>query len=368
MITPADLAKRVNSDDFLRQAVTSTTVGGIEQLLAQLPIVSEDDTSFDSTNPSKAWKTGHLHWLPVGRDRGNAGRIKLANQPVNPMAERIVNGMEALIELMRALDLLDHPSEPIPQNPRAAVKQYFGLPSLDEIPKIEDPVTAKKVREKARELARKLRVRLLIDKKKGQWPFTVVIEDEGIGQPPDLVHATLLSLGTTTKGDKPYMIGLFGQGGSSAYAISQYSWVISRRAPQLLNGNADGVGWSVVKQIFPKGRRDPYFAYLAASPDGQVLTFPPESADALGIKHGTRFAHIGLDFQKGGSAIVRNLYPALNHVLYNPMLPYELYAARDEADVMWGNAYRLSNLSSPSSRSAAPVLDKTFAPQSVGTL
>ena len=366
MTTPIDLTERIDSENFLRQAVIASTVSAVEQLLAQLPIVSENDTAFDPTDPSKMWRPGYLHWLPVGRDRGNAGRIKLANQPVNPMAERIVNGMEALIELMRVLELLADPSAPAPASPRAAVKQYFGIPSLDELPKIENSEVAKEIWNKARDLARKLRVRLLVDKKKGAMPFTVVIEDDGIGQSPDMIHATLLSLGSTTKGDKPYMIGLFGQGGSSAYATSQFSWVISRRAQKALNGHADGVGWSVVKQIFPKGRRDPYFAYLAANPDGRVLGFLSNIADKVGIKHGTRFAHIGLDFQKGGSAVVRNLYPALNHVLYNPMLPYELYAGRDSADVMWGNAYRLSNLSSSSNK--RPALDKTFPSQSISQI
>ena len=38
------------------------------------------------------------------------------------------------------------------------------------------------------------------------------------------------------------------------------------------------------------------------------------------IQNGTRFVHIGYDFGRGGSAITRQLYPALNHVLYNPIL------------------------------------------------
>ena len=44
------------------------------------------------------------------------------------------------------------------------------------------------------------------------------------------MHRTLLSLGSSDKGDKPYLIGVFGQGGSSTYAASKYSWVLSRRA------------------------------------------------------------------------------------------------------------------------------------------
>lgn len=351
--------------ELLKRLMGITNVTEMEALLATLPIVSEHDTSFDATRASATWKQGHLHWMPVGADRGNAGRIKLANHPVNPLAERIVNGMEALIELERVRELKVDGAATAPESPRAAVSRYFGLPSLDQIPKIEDKAERGRVWGIARDAARKLRLKLSTVRIKGQPTFNIFIEDDGIGQTPDMIHRTLLSLGSTTKGDKPYMIGLFGQGGSSAFSISRYSWLCSRRALDALGGHEDGLGWSVIKQVFPKGRRDDYFAYLAASPDGRVLQFDPQIADSVGVKHGTRFAHIGCDFQGvGGSSVTRNLYPALNHVLFNPMLPYELYAGRDTADAMWGNAYRLSNAKLRNA-AAAVSLDKTFPPQAV---
>lgn len=351
--------------DQLSCLIGIKNVTEMEALLATLPIVSEHDTTFDAARASATWKQGHLHWMPVGGDRGNAGRIKLANHPVNPLAERIVNGMEALIELQRVRELNTDGARTAPESPRAAVRRYFGLPSLDQIPKIEDKAERAKIWGIARDAARKLRLKLSTVRIKGQPTFNIFIEDDGIGQTPDMIHKTLLSLGSTTKGDKPYMIGLFGQGGSSAFSISRYSWVCSRRAPDALGEHQDGLGWSVIKQVFPKGRRDDYFAYLAASPDGNVLRFDSRVADEVGVSHGTRFAHIGCDFQGvGGSSVTRNLYPALNHVLFNPMLPYELYAGRDTADVMWGNAYRLSNAKLRNA-AAAVSLDKTFPPQTV---
>ena len=160
------------------------------------------------------------------------------------------------------------------------------------------------------------------------------------------------------------LIGVFGQGGSSAYAVSKYSWVVSRRASDLLQGQADGVGWTVIKHVFPKGRRDDYFAYLACHPDGRVPFISAADADTAKIQNGTRFVHIGYDFGRGGSAITRQLYPALNHVLYNPILPFELYATRNTPDPIYGNGYRLSSLGSRGTTKAA--LDKVFPPQPVG--
>jgi hypothetical protein len=342
------------------QALKAVTSSDIEGLLAKLPIAGEHEYSYDEDSPESGWQPGKFHWVPVGQERGNAGRIKQANQPVNPIAERTVNGMEAMIEMARQRELLIDPNAPAPASPRDAVSRYFDIPSLDQLPKLEQSVASKAIRTRARELARHLRVRLVYDKAGKE--FCVAIEDDGIGQPPASIHRTLLSLGSTTKADKWYLIGVFGQGGSSAYAVSKYSWVVSRRAKDLLQGQTDGAGWTVVKHVFPKGRRDDYFAYLACSPDGTVPSISASESDTAKVPNGTRFVHIGYDFGRGGSAISRQLYQALNHVLYNPILPFELYVG-DTAAIVNGNAYRLSRLSVGRE---IPRLDKIFPPQPVG--
>jgi len=363
MVEPTNLASYVTPGTFMAHAIKATSSLDIEALLAQLPIAPEDEYIYDEDNPEMGWQRGKFHWMPVGRERGNAGRIKQANQPVNPIAERAINGMEALIEMARQHELLLRPSVPAPSSPRDAVQRYFHLPPLEQLPKLDSSDRSKQVRAQARELARQLRVRLIFDKATRE--FAVGIEDDGIGQTPLSIHRTLLSLGSTTKADKWYLIGVFGQGGSSAYAVSKYSWLVSRRAPDLLNGEGDGVGWTVIKHVFPKGRRDDYFAYLAASPDGRVPFANAADADIAKIGHGTRFVHIGYDFGRGGSAITRQLYTALNHVLYNPVLPLELYVGSTMA-VVYGNGYRLSSLGQTRS-TTAPVLDKVFPPQPVGS-
>jgi hypothetical protein len=356
MITPTSLSDYVSASEFISRAIKATTSANIEALLSQLPITSEHDYTFNEEHPEQGWQPGKFHWIPVGRDRGNKGRIALANVPVNPIAERTINGMEAIIEMARQRELLADPTAKAPISPRDAVNRYFGVPPFDQLPKLPDGPESKETRAKARELARKLRVRLLFDKAGRE--FTVSIEDDGIGQTPASIHRTLLSLGSTTKADKWYLIGVFGQGGSSAYAVSKYSWVLSRRAPNLLNDESDGAGWTIIKHVFPKGRRDDYFAYLACSPEGHVPFISDLDADAVKIPHGTRFVHIGYDFGRGGSAITRQLYTSLNHVLYNPILPFELDVSGTLSPI-YGNGYRLSNLDKP-------ALDKVFPPQPVG--
>jgi len=363
MVQPTSLSDCVNPVDFIKQAVRAISNADIDLLLAHLPITSVDEYAYDEENPDARWQPGKFHWLPVGRERGNAGRIKQANQPVNPIAERTVNGMEAIIEMARQRELLSNPSAGAPVSPRDAIARYFGIPSLDQLPKLDETPLSKQIRARARDLARQLRVRLVFDKASRE--FTVAIEDDGIGQAPARIHRTLLSLGSTNKADKWYLIGVFGQGGSSAYAVSDYSWLLSRRATDLLDGETDGAGWTIIKHIFPTGRRDDYFAYLACSPDGRVPSITAAHAEEAQIPHGTRFVHIGYDFGRGGSAITRQLYTALNHVLYNPIIPFELHVGSTLA-VVYGNGYRLSSLGGGHGTDA-PALDKVFPPQPVGT-
>jgi hypothetical protein len=100
----------------------------------------------------------------------------------------------------------------------------------------------------------------------------------------------------------------------------------------------------VVRQIIPAGRRDVYWAYLAAHPDGRVPRLPESAADAIDMKRGTRIGHVGYKFASSNQAY--GLYYSLNHLLFNPVLPYYLYTRKDptRGDAMAGNAYRLSTL------------------------
>jgi hypothetical protein len=363
MIEPTLLESCVSAPDFMRKAVKAVTATDVDALLGELPITPEDDYIYHETNPDVGWRPGNFHWVPVGKERGNAGRINQANLPVNPIAERAINGMEAIVELARQRELAESPTALAPASPRDAVARYFQIPPLDQLPKLDNSEASKAIRVRARDLARQLRVRLLFDKPSRE--FTVAIEDDGIGQPPSTIHSTLLSLGSTTKADKWYLIGIFGQGGSSTYAVAKkYSWVMSRRAPDLLNGEEDGVGWTIIKHVFPKGMRDHYYAYLACHPDGRVPFVSKSVADEVGIKHGTRFVHTAYDFGRGGSAITRQLYAAMNHVLFNPVLPFEIYVGPTAA-IVYGNGYRMSSLGG-SKFTETPALDKTFPPQPVG--
>src|SRR5438132_10657349 len=101
-----DITKIVDPTVLLRSTLQAISTKAVEELLRGMPIVPEPEYRFNAKHPSETWQQGKLHWYPVGADRGNAGRIKLAGSPENPIGERIVNSVEALIELARQIELL----------------------------------------------------------------------------------------------------------------------------------------------------------------------------------------------------------------------------------------------------------------------
>jgi hypothetical protein len=348
--------------DLLGRLLNARATAKVEAIMASLPIVSIEKYQWLSAEErSSAWQPGKLHWIPVGMDRGNGGRIKLAGEPMNPLAERLVNGMESLIELARLREVRKNSAAVMPASPRDAVLRYFGFPKLDSIERLDEVE-----RKEKRALVDKVRKNLSItlDHEKKSKEFAVTIRDHGMGQVPAMVHRTLLSLGRTDKADKPYLIGVFGQGGSSAFSISKYSIVVTRRATDIRKSGEDaGAGWSIVCEIHPKGRRDPYYAYLAATEDGAVPWIDAAEADKVGFANGAHFCHIGYDFGASDSAIARSMYQSLNHVLFNPVMPYELFALKYTPEPMLGTAQRLARRVRMYERGDA--LDKSFAAQRV---
>lgn len=352
--------------DLLGRLLNARSTAQVEAIMSALPIIPPADYQWLSADDRSApWKPGHLHWVPVGADRGNGGRIKLAGEPMNPLAERLVNGMESLIELARLKELIGNPAAAMPTNPRDAVVRYFGFPKMDGIERLDEE-ERKATRALVDEARRNLSITLDHDNKVKQ--FSVTIRDHGMGQVPGMMHKTLLSLGRSDKADKPYLIGVFGQGGSSAFSVSEYSIVVTRRSADIRGkGEDDGAGWSLVRAIQPKGRRDLYYAYLAASESGAVPRVDAADADKAGFFNGAQFTHIKYDFGMADSAIARLMYPALNHVLFNPVMPYNLYALKDTPEPMLGTAQRLARrvrlIGQSAGRQAA--LDKAFASQPV---
>jgi len=341
-VSPTDITKFVDSTKLLKDTLAAITTDAVDHLILPLPVVPEGQYRFKDRDPAAGWQPGKLHWVPVGRLLGNQANIKHAGGPENPIGERTVNAIEALIELERQKELLRNADAPAPASPRDAVRRYFDLPPLDELPDHTDLIRGERPDKYVRALAERIKVTLK-QQARGK-DYTIIIEDDGIGQRADKVHETILSLGASDKPDKKYLIGMFGQGGSSALHASVYSWFLTRRAPELPDHAGGGVGWTVVRQFMPPEKRGfVYWAYLAAHPDGRVPSLPESAADIVGFARGTKIGHVAYKFATSNQAY--RLFNSLNHLLFNPVLPYYVITKKDgKGDRMMGNGYRLSDL------------------------
>ena len=245
-------------------------------------------------------------WIPVGGQISNAGSIEASADEVNPIVERIVNGMESVIEL----EVTNADYEP--NDPHEAIAKLFSVPRgrarlLDS--------------EEARKQADRVEVLLRgeIDRP------TVVVKDRGIGIHPSDFSDTVLSLGNSSKGQKPYFIGMYGHGGSSTFDKCEYTVIVSRRARDCLrDGQDDVMGWTIVRRKL-KGRAHVY-NYLVDAVQKQVPSISKEFAELLEFKNGTQIAHVcyrGLG-SLASQLITNNAFYTLNYRLFDPLLPWRL--------------------------------------------
>ena len=68
------------------------------------------------------------YWRNVGDQRSNAGPIEASADEINPLVERIVNGMEAVIEL-RVAESGEQPPEPTCCNRVPIRHTAWGIPA-----------------------------------------------------------------------------------------------------------------------------------------------------------------------------------------------------------------------------------------------
>jgi len=258
-------------------------------------------------------------WHNLGDRESPAANVEVSPDPINPLVERLVNGMESLIQLEMELELLTGKShQGIPSSVFEAAERYFGVPQGQA----RNLSTTDR-----RRLAQKLK---LIFRGKRGAP-TIIIQDKGIGIHPDDMPDTILSLANSSKGKKPYLIGAYGHGGSSSFEWCEYTMIICRKEPHLLNGRQDLVGWTIVKKSAESGARINDYQYLVDA-SGRVPRFDPKLLDARDFPHGVFVCHIDMRDTGAFGTQPPGLAPfqTLDFRLFDPVMPYLLVEERPE--------------------------------------
>lgn len=271
---------------------------------------------------------GPLKQRPVGDRPNNSGTIRVGSDPALGVVERIVNGMDALLDLGHEEHRKDRPT-----SPRQGAELWFGVPK-NGLADMSD--------EDRRKLGEKIQVWL--DESGDPKRPTVVVHDRGIGQPPAGFPTTLVSLNEDNKVGQGWNMGTYGQGGAVTFGFSEATIIISRRHPNFRDGSPDKVGWTIVRRVEdPSAQALPNYQYVVDS-SKNVLELDPSLFP--GFDHGTRVIHIGYDLQGWTGPFTTGLWQFLHAALFDPVLPFLLTGKRKKEKsygtrIIIGNAARL---------------------------
>ena len=239
-----------------------------------------------------------VKWIPVGREN-NRGAIEAATDPGRSLVERLTNAIDAVIERKHE----EHSGIPECGSPRAAAEAWFNVP----VGGMSD-MHVQKEREK---LAKSVST-IVIEKGQGEGDRTVSIRDQGTGVSSREAGKTILSLSESNKTAKSYVAGAYGQGGSSTFAASKLTAIVSK-------SKASKAFLTFVKFIEPPPNVNKigYYAYLVSESDGL-----PIEVESTTFGTGTLVKHFGYDLARYASPLgERSVYGLLRRVLFDPVVP-----------------------------------------------
>lgn len=258
---------------------------------------------------------GTVSWQALGGIPNNVHTVEVASDPGLALVERPINGFDAELDLAARIRGATAPT------PHAGAQSWFdvpadGLAAMDEADR--------------RSLAGSLQV-VVLESGDAHRP-TIVIQDHGTGQHPDDFSDTLLSLLASNKKEKNHQMGVYNAGGAASCKFASFTIVISRLAPELLDGRADEIGVTVIRYnpLDPEKFKSGTYEYLA-SKDGSVIRLGLDELPELPF--GTYVKLIEYQISKYARAAhepKQSLWHLLHAALPDPPLPLRIIETRDD--------------------------------------
>lgn len=283
--------------------------------------------------------TYNVSWTPVGGYKDNIATINIGSDPAAGLAERITNAIDAVLELEWRNQ--GEPTDII--SPRTAAENWFNI-NEGKLRTIKS-ATDKNIQL----LAKKIKVTLR-DSERENYP-TVEIRDQGIGIKGEDFSKTILSLHGQNKISKLFLMGAYGQGGSTALSYNNYTIIISK--PAILDKKEKPkVSWTIVR-INPGNIHSDkleWFEYCVDKSSGQPFSFEIDDKE---FNHGTLVRHIGMDLGKYTAKMTgptSSLWYLAHHYLFDPIIPItisgerkkDLNSGKIENRSVFGNNRRLT--------------------------
>jgi hypothetical protein len=245
-------------------------------------------------------------WRNLGDIELNHARVNIVANPELTIIERITNAMDASLE-RNALNNHDI-SKAI--NPRVAVSKMLGTPD-GYLSHLSDSQVENLIKEPGVEVFVKVNDNV-----------NLFFRDHGIGLTSMEMPSTILSLNESNKFRKPYLIGQYGQGGSTTCAFSEYTVIVSRKA----SVDNDHIGFTIIRfnplvdDVAAKDGKYEYLVQTSVAPNNIPPYIAPIDID---FPYGTLVMHLnyGTEISKG----FINYYQMLDNFLFDPPLNYSLF-------------------------------------------
>ena len=269
-------------------------------------------------------------WHPYGDNTSNFSTIGLATKPGRSLTERLTNCEDAILE-ERSLSALSKPDSPL-----RAASEWFGRP-------ISGPDNGL-FKWNYSDGNNDRRVAIVLTPSGNEDAPTIDALDFGIGIQPENFPKTILSLHGGNKMTKKYLIGAFGQGGSSTLKFSDYALIVSKHV-----SNPNKIAFTLIKDFtLGEDYKENCYAYLAMrDEEGKIsaLNFSIEEEELKlynertklnNLKHGTIIRHYGFKLTNLAGSLgpqAGNLYHFLQLSMFDPILPFRVIDLRDPTKV-----------------------------------
>ena len=271
--------------DYYKRLIEADKVSQVEEVLDQIESEYAD----------------RLSWVPVGGKENNSGPIQVSSDEGRSLIERVTNGVDAILE--REHD--EHKGIPDCRTPKEAAYSWLSIP-------IDRGLSALSQVQRREMAVNNLIVRLLPGEDKNSRIVEAV--DNGTGISAEEIPKTILSLNESNKIRKYYLCGIYGQGGSSTFAISKYTLIVSK-----VKG-VNKIAFSVVTYVDlpPEEYKSGHYAYLVI--DEKIPEIEAERIESF--ERGTMVKHFGYQLDKYNNPVgPRSVYGLLNRMLFDPIVP-----------------------------------------------
>ena len=271
----------------------------IDDLYKELYDARSVRDAWDAIESFTSEEENHTEWKPIGGKENNIGVIRIARDAGRALIERITNGIDAVLEDQ----FLIHSGNPKCSSPEEAARAWLAVP--------EAGLSALSPAER-RARSKNVVIRISADEG-GDNGRTIEVRDLGIGLTAEEMPRTILSLNENNKMGKRYLMGIYGQGGSTTLSFAKCIFIASRR------GVSGKVAFTFAKylELDPEVYKTGHYVYLTTEGRIPEVNIPVDS-----FPPGTLVKHFAYDlYNYQGSLGPSSMYGLLNQVLFNPVMP-----------------------------------------------